>query len=490
MVGCGRDGLVHRARPDRITCMDGSIQDLLRAIPSVQSLLADGAIAELVDRYGRRPVVAALRRAVSNLRGQIIAKMVLPMGPCEIRQDLIRAARALLEEGFRPYYCRAINATGIILHTGLGRAVLAKVALEQIQQTLQGYSILQVDRQTGKRSRRDERIEWLLQQLTGAEAATVVNNNAAATAIVLNTIAKGKEVIVSRGQLVEIGGSFRLPEVMAFSGARLVEVGTTNKTHPYDYERAITDDTVAIMRVHPSNYRIQGFTEEVPLERLVQIAHSHNLVMIDDLGAGALIDLGQFGFEPEPLIADSIRAGADIVTCSGDKLIGACQAGLIMGRKDLIEAIRRNQFARIVRPGKLTLAVLESTLRLFLDEHVAVEQIPTYQMLTRRPEELARSAESIMSAIVSMGLAADVSTRPGQSEMGSGSLPAQGLATTLVAIRPRRISVDELARRLRLHRIPVFARIANGEVLIDPRTLQQGEDQLVVEAVAEALRTA
>ena len=387
----------------------------------------------------------------------------------------------------KPYYRRAVNATGIILHTGLGRAVLSARALEQIQQTLQSYSLLQVDRQTGKRSRRDERIEWLLQRLTGTEAATVVNNNAAATAIVLNSVAKGKEVIVSRGQLVEIGGSFRLPDVMAFSGAKLVEVGTTNKTHPRDYENAITENTAAILRVHPSNYKIQGFSSEVPLDELVAIAHKHNLVMIDDVGAGALIDFSQFGFEPEPMLADSIRLGADIITCSADKLIGASQGGIILGKKALIDAVRKNQFARIVRVGKLTLAVLEATLKLFLDESVALREVPTLQMLRRSPESIREHAERLASQLQDRNVAATVTTTSGFSEMGSGSLPAQNLATTLVAIAPQKIGVDVLSQRLRLHEPPVLARIQNDQVLIDPRTLREGDDEIVIEAVAAAL---
>jgi len=387
----------------------------------------------------------------------------------------------------RPYYRRAVNATGIILHTGLGRAVLSAKALDQIQQTLRSYSLIQVDQETGKRSRRDERIEELLRGLTGAEAATVVNNNAAATAIVLNTVAKGKEVIVSRGQLVEIGGSFRLPEVMAFSGARLVEVGTTNKTHPRDYETAVTENTAAILRVHPSNYKIQGFSAEVPLDEMVSIAHKHNLVVIDDVGAGALIDFSQFGFEPEPMLADSIRQGADIVTCSADKLIGASQGGLILGRTALVDRVRKNQFARIVRVGKLTLAVLEATLKLFLDESIALREVPTLQMLRRSAEEIREHAERLAAQIHDRNVAATVTTASGFSEMGSGSLPTQNLATTLVAITPEKITVDVLAKLLRRYEPPVFARIQNDEVLLDPRTLRPGDDEIVTEAIAAAL---
>lgn len=461
----------------------------MRRVPAVDAVLQEPRLEGLTVEHGQRPVADAVRAAIEEVRRQLLAEPAWEPDEPTLRSRIVAAARERLHEVVRPYYRRAINATGIILHTGLGRAVLSARALEQIRQTLGSYSLLQVDHQTGKRSRRDERIEELLRQLTGAEAATVVNNNAAATAIVLNTVAKGREVIVSRGQLVEIGGSFRLPEVMAFSGARLVEVGTTNKTHARDYEKAITEDTAAILRVHPSNYKIQGFSSEVPLDELVAIAHQHSIVMIDDVGAGALIDVGQFGFEPEPLLKDSIRLGADLVTCSADKLIGASQGGLILGTKALIDAVRENQFARIVRVGKLTLAVLEATLKLFLDDSVALREVPTLRMLRRSGDEIRAAAERLAGELREKVPSVTVTTAAGFSEMGSGSLPAQTLATTLVALAPQKTGVDELARRLRLHEPPVFARIQNDRVLLDPRTLRDGDDEIIVAAVVAALAT-
>jgi len=274
---------------------------------------------------------------------------------------------------------------------------------------------------------------------------------------------------------------------MAFSGAKLVEVGTTNKTHPRDYENAITENTAAILRVHPSNYKIQGFSSEVPLEMLVEIAHRHNLVMIDDVGAGALVDFSQFGFEPEPTLPESVRLGADLITSSADKLIGASQGGIILGKKALIEKVRKNQFARIVRVGKLTMAVLEATLKLFLDEAVALREAPTLQMLRRSADEIRQHAERLVSQLREKGLAAKVTTTSGFSQMGSGSLPAQNLATTLVAIASEMIGAESLAKGLRLHETPVFTRIQNDQVLLDPRTLRDGDDAIVVEAVAAAL---
>ena len=292
---------------------------------------------------------------------------------------------------------------------------------------------------------------------------------------------------MSRGQLVEIGGSFRLPDVMAFSGAKLVEVGATNKTHLRDYEAAITEDTAAILRVHPSNYKIQGFTSEVPLEELVPLARAHDLVMIDDVGAGSLVDMSQFGFEPEPTLMQSVALGADLITCSADKLIGASQAGLILGRADLVKRIRKNQFARIVRVDKLTLAALEATLKLFLDTPTALREVPTLEMNTRQPDALKAQAEQMAGQLADKISDNCVTTMPGFSQTGSGSLPTQNLPTTLVAIRPVALSAQELGHRLRRHKTPIFTRIQNDQVLLDPRTLQAGEQEIVIKALIQIL---
>jgi L-seryl-tRNA(Ser) seleniumtransferase len=272
---------------------------------------------------------------------------------------------------------------------------------------------------------------------------------------------------------------------MAFSGAKLVEVGTTNKTHAKDYKNAINENTAAILRVHPSNYKIQGFSAEVSLDELVEIAHSNNLVMIDDVGAGALIDFSQFGFEPEPTLADSIRKGADIVTSSTDKLIGASQGGIILGKANLVEVVRKNQFARIVRAGKLTLAALEATLKLFLDEQVAIREVPTLQMLMRSFCDIAKEAEEIVANLKKINPDLEVTVTSGYSQMGSGSLPEQNLATMLVAISTKQMSAELLAKNLRLYSTPVFARIQNDQVLIDPRTLLDGDKEIIFRAVTE-----
>ena len=458
---------------------------VLRKLPAVDALLNEPDLESSTAELGRTVVVDSIRRAIEEVRELLLNNALAETDEDAIRRKIIADVRQRLKAIFRPHYRKVVNATGIILHTALGRAVLCAQALSQIHKELSGYSLLQADVESGKRSIRDGYIERLLQQLTGAEAATVVNNNAAATSIVLNTVANDREVIVSRGQLVEIGGAFRLPEVMAFSGAKLVEVGATNKTHPHDYVNAITENTAAILRVHPSNYKIQGFSSEVSLDELVEIAHSHGLVMIDDVGAGALIDFSQFGFEPEPTLSESIAKGADIVTSSADKMIGASQGGIILGRTKLIGAVRKNQFARIVRVGKLTLAALEATLKLFLDEAVALREVPTLKMLRRDAPEIAKQAEGIAMELKKNVSNAEITTICGFSQLGSGSLPGQNLPTTLVALQPETIGAESLAQKLRQYGTPIFTRIRNNQILIDPRTLLSGDDKIVIEALIE-----
>lgn len=462
-------------------------QDRLRNIPSVDAILHQLEAAWQAAGVPRRILVDAVRAAVEHVRKAVAAEAAEPLDKESLRLKIVDQVERRMRAMSGPHYRKVINATGIILHTALGRAVLPARAIRQIQQELSGYSLVQVDVTTGKRSKRDERIEWLLRQLTGAEAATVVNNNAAATVVVLNTVAAGREVIVSRGQLVEIGGSFRLPDVMAAAGVKLVEVGTTNKTHLRDYERAITEHTAAILRVHPSNYKITGFTAEVPLAPLVQLGHARNLVVIDDVGAGPLIDFSRFGFAPEPTLPESVRTGADLITSSADKLIGGSQGGIILGRATLIQAVRKNPLVRILRPGKLTLAALEATLTLFLDESLALDEVPTLRMLRRELAEIGEQAERIAGRVAQRVPESRTEVVEGCSQMGSGSLPTQELPTRLVSVQPAAVSPDELARRLRQFSPPVFVRVHKGRVLLDPRTLLDSEEPIVVEALVAAL---
>ena len=461
---------------------------LLKMIPAVDVLLQDEEVATWADDLPRKVAVDSIRDAIEETRRQIVAGDAQDCTEATIRAEIVASARLKARAALAPHYCKAINATGIVLHTGLGRAVLAPKALRQIADELSGYSVLQLSTETGKRSRRDERLEWLLQQITGCEAATVVNNNAAATLLALNTVAAGREVIVSRGQLVEIGGAYRLPEVMRAAGVTLVEVGTTNKTHPHDYERAIGENTAAILRVHPSNYKIMGFSAEVPLTTMIEIAHAHDLPLIDDVGAGALTDFTQFGFTDQERLQDTLRAGSDITMSSADKLIGAAQGGIILGKAKWIEAIRANPIARAVRIGKLTFAALEATLTLFLDEETLPDELPTLRMLARDRDDIATQAERIADAVRQATSVPEIAAvEEGFSQMGSGSLPTQNVPTHLVSISPPAMTAEHLGARLRHASPPVFTRIHKDRVLIDPRTLQPGDEELLVEALRAIL---
>jgi L-seryl-tRNA(Ser) seleniumtransferase len=467
--------------------MTASQNELLRTIPSVEVLLEMAEARWPPAEVPRRVIVAVIRAAVAAARQRLPTVTAPPTDAQALRELILADVGWRIKAILGPHYRKAINATGIILHTGLGRAVLPAEALRQISRELSGFSVLQVDVTDGQRSRRDARIEEILRLLTGAEAATVVNNNAAATAIALNAVAAGKEVIVSRGQLVEIGGSFRLPEVMAAAGVKLVEVGATNKTHLRDYERAITERSAAILRVHPSNYKIVGFTAEVPLEELVRLGRARGLTVIDDVGAGPLIDFSQFGFEKEPTLAESVSMGADVITSSADKMIGGPQAGILLGKERWIQAIRKNPLARIVRPDKLALAALEATLVLFLDQERALRDVPTLRMLRRDLAEIQTQAERIATAIRAAVPGAKAAVVEGFSQMGSGSLPGQDLPTRLVAVQAENLEEGEIARRLRRYDPPVFARVGQGRVLADPRTLLDGEEAILVAAFCTTL---
>jgi len=455
-----------------------------RRLPSVEALLERFSGDPRATALSRPLLTSMLRDLVSELRRELTApgSTAADTLDAELQSRLDRALDAVA----LPSYRRAINATGIVLHTGLGRAALPEAAIAQIAAELRGYSILQQDVETGERSRRDTGVERLLKLLTGAEAATVVNNNAAATMIALSALAKEREAIVSRGQLIEIGGSFRLPEVMAASGCRMVEVGSTNKTHLRDYKAAINERTGAIIRVHPSNYRIHGFTKEVSTAELVELARPLGIPVIDDLGAGALIDLSSFGFDKEPTIQESLAAGADLVLSSADKLIGGPQGGLILGRAKLVERVRKDPLARIVRVDKITLAALEATLRLFLNEQHAMENVPTLRMLRKPMGVIEAIAARIRSGLERLDC--EVALENDTGFMGGGSLPEQELPTQLVKVRPRAMSAGEFARALRRSRPAIFTRIRKDAVLIDPRTLLAGEEDEIVAAIAAVLR--
>lgn len=467
-------------------------QAQLRRLPKVDDVLAralgpDGG----ANRFPRAVVVQAVRDAIAAARERILGDDAgdgnddgaVVVDDETVLSDVYRRCEARMARSLR----RVINATGIILHTNMGRAVLAEAAREAVAQAT-GYVNLEIDDASGKRSERLRHVETLLRDLTGAEAACVVNNNAAATMLMLRTVARGRECICARGQLVEIGGSFRMPDVMEASGCVLREVGATNKVHLRDYERAINDNTGAIVKVHPSNYRIVGFTSEVPVDELVRLGNKHGIPVCDDLGAGALVDLGPFSPEPEPLVRDSIEAGCALVCMSGDKLIGATQAGILIGKQAFVERAHSDPIYRALRCDKLTLAALEATLRLFLDREWLLAHNPTWRMLSMSLADLDEAARNLARAIYDYNSSAAARVIDAQSQLGSGSLPSQDLPTRAVAVTLAGVSAETLANLLRAHATPIHARVLNDEVVFDPRTLQAGDSDQIAAAFATISR--
>jgi L-seryl-tRNA(Ser) seleniumtransferase len=454
-----------------------------RNLPAVNDVLAESPLAELIDRHGRDSVVAAVRAELGELR-QALARGATPDGAASAAA-VARRVSDRLASTLQPKLVGVINATGIVLHTNLGRAPIAEEAARAAHEAAAGYLNLELDLESGKRSSRQDAIrEWVC-RLTGAESATAVNNNAAATVIVLRALCAGKEVVISRGQLIEIGGSFRIPEIMAVSGAVLREVGTTNITRAADYERAIGPATGALMEVHTSNYRIRGFTESVSLADLVALGKKHALPVIDDVGSGALVDFARFGFEGEPLARESIAAGADVVLFSGDKLLGGPQAGIIAGKKELIKKIEKDPLMRAFRLDKMTLAALEATLRLYLNEERALREVPVLRMLGSPVADLRARAEALAGRLAGD---ARISAEAVQDEafVGGGSLPDQAMPTWVVRVGVRDVGEEELARRLRLGRPAVMARLRDGRLLLDVRTVLPGQEEALADAVMRA----
>lgn len=457
----------------------------LSRIPSMTVLLDAAGACDWTGGVPSSLLSDALREAVDDLRTRIRdgggaeADFAIDRILTAARQRLIaRQGRRLT---------RVINATGIVLHTGLGRSALARAAVERVSDVAAGYCSLEIDLASGKRGRRGQYAEDMLQRLTGAEAALVVNNNAAATMLALRGLAAGREVIVSRGQLIEIGGSFRLPEVMQAGGAVLREVGTTNKTHLRDYETAIGDRTAMIMHVHTSNYRVVGFVEAPGVEALARLAHERGLLMFDDLGSGALLDDAIWTAADEPTVIASLRAGADFVSFSGDKLLGGPQAGILLGRREAIGRLRNDPMARALRIDKLTVAALEATLELYLSATKARDLIPTLAALSEPIEHLDRRARRLAAALQAALPTGTFSVDRDESFAGGGSLPAWPLPTAVVRWKPvGPPSVDELTCRLRLGRPAVLTRIQDGDILFDLRTVSPDEYDLLAARVAQA----
>lgn len=467
------------------------MSSLLRKLPAVEQVLQHAEIEALLAQLPRDVVLDQIRQMLAAWRG-LLLKGQLPFPDYEGCPDVISRLVQQVKENFlevtRPRLRRLINATGVVLHTNLGRAVLAPTAIEAVITAASGYTNLELDLSTGKRGSRYAHVENLLTLITGAEAAMVVNNNAAAVLLCLSTLARGKEVIVSRGQLVEIGGSFRIPEVMEQSGAVLVEVGATNKTYLRDYERAITPQTALLLQVHTSNYRIVGFTRETTLAELVELGQKTGLPVMCDLGSGFLVDMRHLGLPYEPAVPEVVASGVDIVTFSGDKLLGGPQAGIIVGKRIYIEKMRQNPLTRALRIDKLTVAALEATLREYLPGTPKLTNIPTYRMLAMSRDEHRRRAEELAALLEeAAGGRAGVELLEGSSAVGGGAMPLAELPATLIGVKPFHLSVSELAANLRRGEPAVLGRVQDDRLLFDVRTLLKGEEILLAAALAAAL---
>ncbi len=454
-----------------------------RLLPSIDELLQSVSGQRLVAAYSRVPAISALRASLDEARAAIRAGQ-----PCPPIDALLNAARTRLEQEQRPHLRMVINATGVIINTNLGRAPLSQEALEAVRAVAGGYSNLEYDLEAGERGSRHSHVAALLRELTGAEDALVANNNAAAVLLALSTLAAGREVVISRGQLVEIGGGFRVPDVMRQSGCRLVEVGTTNRTRLSDYEAAITGETALLLAVHPSNFQITGFTESTPLPHLAELAHRHNLLLMEDQGSGCLLACEQFHLAHEPMPQESLAAGADLVCFSGDKLLGGPQAGILLGRAEIIRRIARHPLMRALRIDKMTLAALEATLRHY-QRGEASTHIPIWRMIAAPENRLAQRAGTWAERLRERGIEARV--KRGESTVGGGSLPGETLPTTLLALDAATLALplDEVSHRLRSRPIPVVARIQRDTLLLDPRTVLEEQDQEVVRALIEILDT-
>ena len=465
-------------------------QQVLRKIPKVDEILSRPEMTKLLKVHPRAIILEAVRRGLASFREELLHRdEARPVDDTLFQFDHLHPLFLReIERQVRPRLRQVINATGVVIHTNLGRSPLSPSALEHMIEVSSTYSNLEFDLERGERGSRHAHVEEILCRLSRAESALVVNNNAGAVLLALNTLAEGKEVIVSRGELVEIGGAFRIPDVMKRSGAVLREVGTTNRTYGSDYEQAIGSQTAMLLKVHTSNFRVMGFTSDVTLGELVDLGRKYELPVMNDLGSGCFIDLAPYGMEKEPTVQESIKTGVDVVTFSGDKLLGGPQAGILLGRKAILDLVKVNPLTRALRIDKLTLAALESTLILYLDEERAIKEIPTLRMLTldqatlrQRGRRLMRSLPSPLPTKIECTLKEDV------SQVGGGALPLQDLPTLALAIRPVAFSVNALEEQLRKGEPPVVARISRDELILDLRTVSDGEIPVLARRLGEVI---
>lgn len=453
-------------------------KELLRRLPKIDELLKKDLVIEKAKDTSRVLVIESLRETIDKFRSDILSGTISDF----TEEDILNYFSCLVGEKSLPKLRKVINATGVIIHTNLGRSLLSKEAVENVVKVAENYNNLEYNLENGARGSRYEHVEELISKVTGAEAAMVVNNNAAAVMLVLSTLCDGKEAIVSRGQLVEIGGSFRVPDVMKFSGAKLVEVGTTNRTHLYDYENNITENTGILLKVHTSNFKIMGFTEEVSIEQLVELGRSKNIPVIEDIGSGVLIDFSKYGFIYEPTVQESIRKGIDVVTFSGDKMLGGPQAGIIAGKKEYIDKIKKNQLTRALRIDKMTLAALEGTLKYYLDEEAAVKNLPTLYMILSPKEEHKKRAQRLKYRLQRSIEGLDIKLDMDYSMVGGGSMPTEKINTYVLKIKSSTKSIEQMERGLRSNITPIIVRIYNNEIIMDIRTILDKDFDTIVEA--------
>lgn len=459
---------------------------LYRSIPKVDVLLQDESIREMIEQYSREAVMESVHIEMDRLR-RFIADSEDEVEAEEQIQRLVLHIIRTVEAMHAPNMKKVINGTGTVLHTNLGRAPISRTHMEKAFQIVTGYSNLEYNLEQGRRGERYSHFEKLLCKITGAEAAMAVNNNASSVLLILSSLAEGGEVIVSRGELIEIGGKFRIPDVMEQSGASLVEVGTTNKTHFSDYEEHITEETKALLKVHTSNYRVVGFTESVPVDELVPLAGKYDIPVIEDLGSGVLIDLSKYGLSYEPTVQESIAKGADVVCFSGDKLFGGPQAGIIIGKKKYIDQMKKNQLTRALRIDKFTAAVLELVLQEYLSEEKAVQNIPVLRMITEPLDEAAKRARSLARAIRATGIQGRVDVVSCESQIGGGSLPLERIPSMAAAIRPEGISVPEMEERMRHLPVPIIPRTVNDTIMLDVRTIENEDFKLIAAGIRELM---
>ena len=460
---------------------------LYRSIPKVDVLLENQDIVTLIENHHRDVVVDVIREEIDKLRNFIKENDDINLIEEKIN-NLIENIKISTEKVYSYNIKKVINGTGTILHTNLGRAIISKKHADYLSEVVTSYSNLEYNLEEGKRGERYSHFEKLICKITGAEAAMAVNNNAAAVMLVLSSMAAEKEVIVSRGELVEVGGKFRIPDVMKSSNAHLVEIGTTNKTHLEDYEDAISENTGAFLKVHTSNFKILGFTESVSIEELCKLGREKDIPVIEDIGSGVLIDLSEYGLEYEPTVQDSIKAGVDVVSFSGDKLLGGPQAGIIVGKKKYIDKMKKNPLTRAFRIDKFTATILEMIFHEYLNEEDAIKNIPVLSLITKDLKEIEKNANALFNKIENLENVADINVEDTLSQIGGGSLPAERIKSKSVTIMPKNISTQSLEAKLRAGKNPVVGRISEEKLILDMRTVLEDEIDILAQKLIDILK--